>query len=69
MKFKKGAVKTYNRRGWWPDFWSVETMFFQDGTRIWFVMNKETGEEVSPNFPDEGAAIEWADANAAKAKS
>lgn len=36
---KRKRVTTYNRRGWWPDGWSVEPR-----GKGHVVMNKDTGE-------------------------
>ena len=61
MKTKKRKpVTTYNRRGWWPDGWSVEKV-----NGRWVVMNKDTSEILHCCEADESEidATIWADTN------
>ena len=58
MKVKKNPIR-YNRRGWWPDFWTVA----KSGKVGWQVKNGRTGAVISPPFEDESDAVAWADMN------
>lgn len=51
-------VSRFNRRGWWPDYWTVVRR-----NRKWMVINGNTGAQVSPEFEDETDAMIWADCN------
>lgn len=54
-KTKRKKTRTYNRRGWWPDGWSVEKI----RRGFYAVMDVDTGLQISQSFgPDEAAEAE-----------
>lgn len=50
----------YNRRAWWPDYWSVVKIH----RKSWVVKNMKTRFIVSPVCNTEEEAVDWADAHA-----
>ncbi len=48
--------KTYNRRGWWPDGWSVVKC-----GKVWNIKNVDTGVFVAGTFKTETEALIEAD--------